>query len=127
MAYKRSGDSTSQKSASAAKPAPQPLGSTELSLFRSVLEVIAPDWTVELQGFCAGEASLIVVPESGEDLTGPSFAVTCESYGFKLDQVHWDLVTEIGLYSTLPDVLAAIRRELAFCSGVANSGIATIH
>jgi hypothetical protein len=127
MAYKRSSDSASQKSASAPKAPPQPLGSLELSLFRSVIGVIAPDWTVELHGFCAGEASLIVVPDSGEDLTGPSFAVSRESFGFKLDQVHWDVVTEIGVYSTLPEVLATIRRELAFCSGAACSGSVTIH
>jgi hypothetical protein len=127
MAYKRPSDPASEKSATAAKAPPQPLGSTELSLFRSVLGVIAPDWTVELQGFCAGEASLIVVPDDGDDLTGPSFAVARESYGFKLDQVHWDVVTEIGLYSSLPEVLCAIRRELALCSGVANSGMVTIH
>ena len=127
MAYKRSNDPASQKSAPAPKAPPQPLGSLELSLFRSVIGVIAPDWTVELHGFCAGEASLIVVPDSGEDLTGPSFAVTRESYGFRLDRVHWDVMTEVGVYSALPDVLAAIRRQLAFCSGVANSGSVTIH
>ncbi len=127
MAYKRSSDPASQKSAPVPKAPTQPLGSTELSLFRSVLGVIAPDWTVELHGFCADEASLIMVPESGEDLSGPSFAVTRESYGFKLDRVRWDVMTEVGLYSTLPDVLAAIRRELAFCSDVANSGMVTIH
>jgi hypothetical protein len=127
MAYKRSGDSANQKTAPSPKAPPQPLGSLELSLFRSVIGVIAPDWTVELHGFCAGEASLIVCPDNGEDLTGPSFAVTRDSYGFKLDRVHWDAMTEVGLYATLPDVLAAIRRELAFCSGVANSATVTIH
>lgn len=127
MAYKRSSVPTSQKPAPAPKPASQPLGATELSLFRSVLGVIAPDWTVELHGFCADEASLIVLPDSGDDLAGPSFAVTRESYGLKLDRVHWDLITEVGLYESLPEVLAAIRRELAFCSGAANSGLVTIH
>ncbi len=127
MAYKRSSVPTSPKSAPAPKAPAQPLGATELSLFRSVIGVMAPDWTVELHGFCADEASLIVVPDSGEDLTGPSFAVTRESFGFKLDRVRWDVITEVGLYSTLPEVLAAIRRELAFCSDVANSGMVTIH
>jgi hypothetical protein len=127
MAYKRSSVPTNEKSVPAPKAPPQPLGSTELSLFRSVIGVIAPDWTVELHGFCADEASLILVPDSGEDLTGPSFAVSRESFGFKLDRVRWDVVTEVGLYSTLPDVLAAIRRELAFCADVANSGMMTIH
>lgn len=127
MAYKRSSVPTSQKSALAPKAPAPPLGATELSLFRSVIGVIAPDWTVELHGFCADEASLIVVPDSGEDLTGPSFAVTRESFGFKLDRVRWDVITEVGLYPTLPDVLAAIRRELAVCSDVANSGMVTIH
>ena len=126
MAYKRYSDPATQKSAPAPE-APPPLGSIELSLFRDVIAVIAPDWTVELHGFCADEASLIVVPDSGEDLTGPSFAVTRESCGFKLDRVRWDIMTEIGLFSTLPDVLRAIRSQLAFCSGVADSAMVTLH
>jgi hypothetical protein len=126
MAYKRPSEHASQKAAVAPK-SPPPLGSVDLTLFRSVLGVIAPEWTVELQGFCADEASLIVVPDSGEDSAGPSFAVTREGYGFKLDRVRWDLVTEVGLYPSLTDVLAAIRCQIALCLGSSDDGPVTIH
>nr|WP_294512533.1 hypothetical protein [uncultured Rhodopila sp.] len=125
MAYKRSSDQTSRKSAMAPN-APPPLGAAEAAIFRSVVSIVAPDWVVELHGICTDEASLIVVPESGEDLTGPSFSVSRESYGFKLDRVRWDVMTEIGLYSSLTDVLVAIRRQLEFCCRSEYIGV-TIH
>nr|WP_294519375.1 hypothetical protein [uncultured Rhodopila sp.] len=125
MAYKRSSDQTSRRSA-IAPSAPPPLGSAEAALFQRVISAVAPDWVVELHGICADEASLIVVPESGEDIAGPSFSVSRESFGFKLDRVRWDVMTELGLYSSLTDVLVAIRRQLEFCCNSEHIGV-TIH
>jgi hypothetical protein len=126
MAYKSSSNEIGRKPA-VAPASPPPLGSRDLKLFRSVLGVIAPAWTVELHGFCADEASLIVVPNSGEDSTGPSFAVTREGYGFKLDRVRWDLATEVGMYSSLTNVLVAIRSQIARCVASPDGGSVTIH
>ena len=40
-------------------------------------------------GICANEATLVVTPEDGDDETGPSFVISRETYGLRLDQVHW--------------------------------------
>ena len=111
MSHKRLSDQTSQESAVALK-AP-PLGSADLALLQDLIDEIAPAWTVELHGIRAEEASLILLPHGGDDLIGPSFLVTRESDGFRLDQVRWDEMTETGFYPSLIDVLEAIRWRLA--------------
>src|SRR5208282_6525604 len=111
MAHKRLSAQTRPASAVALK-AP-PLGPADLALLQDLIDEIAPDWTVELHGICADEASLILLPDGGDDLIGPSFVVTRETCGFRLDQVRWDVMTEVGFYPSLIDVLAAIRCRLA--------------
>lgn len=125
MYYKRSSDQTSQEPAVAVPP--PPLGMADQAFFQSVMTEVAPGWTVELQGFCADEANLILLPDGGEDLNGPSFVVNREGYGFRLDQVHWDEITEIGIYASLRDVLDLICRQPAFCAGTARPESVTIH
>jgi len=124
MSHKRLSDRTSQKSAVALK-AP-PLGSADLALLQDLIDEIAPDWTVELHGICADEASLILLPDGGDDLIGPSFVVTRETDGFRLDQVRWDEMTEVGFYPSLIDILAAIRCQLAVGPGHVDRGMVTI-
>ena len=125
MSHKRLSDQTSQESAVALK-AP-PLGSADLALLQDLIDEIAPAWTVELHGIRAEEASLILLPHGGDDLIGPSFLVTRESDGFRLDQVRWDEMTETGFYPSLIDVLAAIRCRLAVGPGHVDPGMLTIH
>jgi hypothetical protein len=125
MSYKRSSGQTNRKTAIAV-PLP-PLGAADQAFFQSVMNEVAPGWTVELQGFCADEANLILLPDEGEDLNGPSFAVSRESYGFRVDQVQWDEMTEVGIYASLREVLDIICRRLAFCAGTARPGSVTLH
>jgi hypothetical protein len=110
--------------ANAATPSTAPsFRAADLSLFQSMVEDFAPDWSVELVGHCVEQTSLVMVPETGEDRIGPSFAVTREPCGFKLDKIRWDIVTEIGLFQSLPELLNAIRTQLAHPS----SATVTIH
>jgi hypothetical protein len=125
MSYKRSSGQTNQKSAIAV-PAP-PLGVADQAFFQSVINGVAPGWTVDLEGICVNEASLILMPDGGEDQIGPSFSITREAYSFRLDQVQWDEMTEIGVYASLREVLDIICRRLAFCDGVVRPGSVTIH
>ena len=125
MSYKRSGGQTNQKTAIAV-PVP-PLGVADQAFFQSVINDIAPGWIVELQGICADEASLILVPDGGEDQLGPSFCITRESYGLRLDQVQWDEMTEIGIYASLREVLDTVCHRLAFCAEVIRPGSVTVH
>ena len=125
MSFKSSGDHATLKSAFALKALP--LGASDMVLLQFAVDDIAPGWTVELSDVCADDASLILLPDGGEDSIGPSFAVTRESYGLRLDQVRWDEMTEIGVYPSLPDVLEAIRCCVAFCTNFTAIGSATIH
>ena len=108
MSYKRSDAQTSQKSAFPQKAPPL-------------------DWTVELEGICVDDACLVVVPDSGEDRSGPSFVVSREACGYRLDMVRWDEMNEVGVYLSLRTVVEAIRCCLAFCRGSAGSISITIH
>jgi hypothetical protein len=114
MATKRFSQQTTLKPALAVPVLP--LGYGDLTLMQSALGEIAPDWTVDLQGMCANEATLAVVPDGGDDGIGPSFLISRETYGFRLDQVHWDMMTEVGFFASLMDVVSALQPRLAYCS-----------
>ena len=105
----------------------RPLCEADLASMQFVLAEIAPEWSVELQGICAEEATLILLPEAGDDENGPSFIISRESYGFRLDQVHWDTMTEVGVFGSLSDVVSALRPRVAFCTATAAPAGVTLH
>jgi hypothetical protein len=105
----------------------RPLGMTDLTFVQHILAEIAPEWSAELQGICADEATLILVPDGGDDDLGPSFMISRDAFGLRVDQVHWDTVTEIGLFTSLNDVLEAIRLSLAMCAGEPEVVSYTVH
>ncbi len=105
----------------AAMPAEiQPLGLTDLRFVRDAIESFAPDWTAELAGICVDEATVVVVPESGDDAMGPSFVISRDSFSYRLDRIHWDLMNEMGDYPSLNEVMIAIRACVR--SGATSSG-----
>ncbi len=112
MPFKRSSQATLLKSV-VAMPGRQ-LGLAEKKFVEDALSDVAPDWSVDLDGVCDYEASLILLPEGGDDELGPSFLIRRESYGFRLDQLHWDEMHEVGTYSALADVISAVQGRLAF-------------
>ena len=105
----------------------RPLGDADLASMQFVLAEIAPEWSVELQGICAEEATLILLPQDGEDANGPSFMISRETYGFRLDQLHWDTMTEVGVFVSLTDVVSALRQRVAFCTAMAAPAGVTLH
>jgi hypothetical protein len=104
-----------------------PLGEADLALVQRAIADIAPDWSVELEGICLDEATLVVLPDDGDDAMGPSFVVSRETYGLRVDQVHWDMVTEVGVFGSLQGVLEALRMRLAFHVAGAHSASVTLH
>jgi hypothetical protein len=125
MSNKRPGNEVNAKAAFTVQV--DALGQTDFVLVQRAMEDIAPDWYVELQGICANEATVILVPDSGDDQMGPSFVISREAYGLRLDQVHWDEVTEVGIFASLNDVLAALRlRWTMYASDSAPASI-TLH
>lgn len=87
-----------------------PLGTVELRAMTDALADIAPGWTVDLLGICVEEATLVVLPEGGDDRLGPSFILSREAFGYRVDQVHWDLLTEIGHFTVFSEAAATIRQ-----------------
>jgi hypothetical protein len=104
-----------------------PLGGGELTLVRDRMSDIAPEWSVELHGICAEETTLVLLPEDGDDAMGPGFMISRESYGFHLDQVHWDEVTDLGVFGSLHEVVATVAARLAFFLDMAVPVSATMH
>jgi hypothetical protein len=104
-----------------------PLGEAELAYLRRAMDETAPNWSVELEGICSQEATLVVVPEDGEDVMGPSFVISQETDGLRVNQLHWDVVTEVGVFASLGDVAAAMQVRLAFCTDTTVPASVTLH
>lgn len=126
MASKRHSAPTTVKSAAFAL-APQPLGQADFLHAQSVLAAIAPDWSVELVGICDEEASLVILPEDGDDTQGPSFAISRETCGLRLDKIHWDELSEVGVFACLDDVMDAVAGLLYGLQGLSVPSAATVH
>ncbi len=107
MRVKRSSVASARQAAMPAEI--QPLGLTDLRFVRDAIESFAPDWTAELAGICVDEATVVVVPESGDDASGPSFVISRDSFSYRLDRIHWDLMNEVGSFASLGDVMTAVR------------------
>ncbi len=105
----------------------RPLGAADLALVEGALADLAPHWSVELHGFRADEATLVLAPDDGDDAVGPSFLISRESGGLRLDQVRWDRLTEVGLFGSLRDAVRAIEPRLAFCGVATVAALATLH
>jgi hypothetical protein len=125
MSVKRRVDQISLNPGFAA-PTP-PLGGADLAYVQHAMAQIAPDWVVELEGICSEEATLVVVPDDGDDATGPSFVISRETYGLRVNQLHWDAVTEVGVFASLNDVLTALQARLSFCIDTAVPASVTVH
>jgi hypothetical protein len=130
MSLKRPGTQTNpdQASPDQAFTAQVPrIGAADLAMVQAAMAECAPEWSVELQGTCADEATLVVLPEDGEDAVGPSFLVSRETYGLRLDQLHWDVVTEVGVYASMTDVVDVLRLRLAFRGSSIGPACVTLH
>jgi hypothetical protein len=105
----------------------RPIGDADLAFVEIAMTEIAPDWSVELHGMGADEATLVLLPEGGDDTMGPSFMISRETYGFRLDQVHWDVITEFGVFASLTDVVTMLAARLAFFPDLAIPTSVTLH
>jgi hypothetical protein len=106
---------------------PSSISNRDLMIVEAMLADIAPQWSVELHGVCVEDVSLIVLPEDGEDSLGPSFTVSREDYGLRLDQIHWDELTELGIFPTLSEVVDVIAHVLRDFSSFRIPPSVTIH
>src|SRR3954465_5682815 len=113
-------------STSFAAPTP-PLNQADRAYVQRAMAEIAPDWSVEMEGICSDDPTLVVVPDDGDDATGPTFIVTRETYGLRVQQLHWDTLTEVGVFASLHDVVIALQGRLAFCLDTVAPPSVTLH
>jgi hypothetical protein len=103
------------------------LGQADVALVQRAIADIAPEWSVELHGICAAEATLVLLPANGDEAMGPSFMISQDRSGYLVDHVHWDLVTEIGIFTSFDAAMSA----LCACLGLYITGDAprpyTVH
>jgi hypothetical protein len=104
-----------------------PLGLADLRFVREALTDIAPDWCAELDGICADVATIVIVPEDGDDASGPSFVVSREGFRYRLDLVHWDDMRDVGVFSTLAEVISAVQRQMMMDSSCLHEASLTLH
>jgi hypothetical protein len=97
------------------------LEQADVRLVQRAIADIAPEWSVELRGMCAAEATLVLLPASGDDAMGPSFMISQDGTGYLVDQVHWDLVTKIEVFTSPHAAMAA----LCTCLGLYIAGEAS--
>jgi hypothetical protein len=105
----------------------RPIAAADLRFVEQAMMQIAPDLSVELHGVCADEAFLILLPEDGDDAKGPSFMISRETFGFRLDQVHWDAVADLGVFASLNDVVSVLGVRLAAFPDWATPASVTVH
>jgi hypothetical protein len=105
----------------------RPIGHADHVFMQMAMAAFAHEWSVELLGICTDEATLALVPDGGDDAAGPSFVIGRETYGFRVDQLHWDTVTEMGVFASLNDVIEVLRMRLALCSGLPAPGSTAVH
>jgi hypothetical protein len=86
----------------------RPLGPADVTHVQRTIADIAPEWSVELHGICAAETTLVLLPADGDDAMGPSFMISQNGTGYLVDHVHWDIVTEIGIFGSLDAAAAAL-------------------
>ena len=125
MSIKRPGVQTSTDLAFTVRV--RPLADADLVTMQFAIAEIAPEWSVELQGICSEEAILVLLPNAADDANGPSFVISRETYGFRLDQVHWDTMTEVGVFPSLSNIVSALRPRVAFCTAMAAPAGVTLH
>jgi hypothetical protein len=104
-----------------------PLGDADLAFVQRAMAEIAPDWAVEMSCVSAEEVCLILVPDDGDDSTGPSFMISREAYGLRIYQLHWDAASEVGVFASMNDVVQVLRSRLAFCIDMRLPASVTLH
>jgi hypothetical protein len=125
MSIKRPGIQTTQDLAFPVQV--RPLGQRELAFVQRAMAAIAPAWSVELEGIRAEEATLVLLPEDGDDAKGPAFMISRETCSFRVDQVHWDVVTEVGTFAALKEVVEALALQLATWTSPGITASSTVH
>jgi len=58
-----------------------------------------------------GERGYIIMPASGDDADGPTFAIWEIGSSFRIDETRWDIYRTVAQCLTSADVLTEIERR----------------
>lgn len=84
----------------------------DLDAVHTLLADIAPGWSAELNRASLNESTIVVMPDSANDLVGPSFILYWADGRVRLDQFRWDEYRKLGSFATRDDALAAMTARL---------------
>jgi hypothetical protein len=68
-------------------------------------------WVIEPIVEPDGERGYIIMPASGNDADGPTFAIWEVGSSFRIDETRWDSYRTVAQCLTLADVLTEIERR----------------
>ena len=105
----------------------RPLDQAAHALVQRAIANISSEWSVEPWAECSDDAALILVPNDGDDAVGPSFMICREACGFRVNQVHWDTLTAVGVFTSLNAAITALCMCLLFHSELATPCSMTVH
>jgi len=84
---------------------------TGLPGFADAISSLAGRWVIEPIVEPDGERGYIVMPASGDDADGPTFAIWEVGSSFRLDETRWDTYRTVAQCLTSADVLTEIERR----------------
>lgn len=79
--------------------------------FADAISSLAGRWVIEPIVEPDGERGYIIMPASGDDADGPTFAIWEVESSFRIDETRWDTYRTVAQCLTSADVLAAIERR----------------
>ena len=95
-----------------AGPGAERLATAHRAYLAAAIADIAPDWTVELHEAGTSEETISVMPEDGDDASGPTMLLYRDGTTFHLDQLDGDEYSTIGTFEALTDVAHVLRGRL---------------
>ena len=108
-------------------PASERLGTTHCTYLAAAIAEVAPDWTVELHEVGTSDETISVMPEDGDDASGPTMLLYRDGSTFHLDQLDGDEYTTIGTFEALTDVAYVLRGRLRALRSGAPTHSTTLH
>jgi hypothetical protein len=93
---------------------PEPVGLEQCRDLGAVVAELAPNWSVELRHDVLGIATIVILPENLDDVSGPTLFVHREGPAFHLEEVRWGTYRKLDDYPAWADVLRAVRIRLVW-------------
>lgn len=88
------------------------MGAREHADVADAVMEIAPDWSVELCGITLDDRCLVVMPDDGDDMTGPTFIIRRTGATVVMEEMRWDECHPVAAGADLHAVIRDLRGRL---------------